>query len=474
MQHKSTIQAELAAFLKNEGRTINQFAGISGVNSGTLSSIINGNRPIAMQQLDRITAGMGLPEGTFYELYIDECVVHSTPDWRRLGPFLQRCAELDKLECIRQVVQIIMDNITYAPLLFDTAEEFYSQGKLQAAALLYEGVADSEKYQHSERLALCQYRLFTIRTGQSPEADFRAATRFEYFVERLEEADQLGALQQLAGIYFSLGHLEKAGLLAEQLYHKASIQYGIRYHRTRKQKELREPPEPFCFYILYAYWLQSKVYEEAGDYGQAMEYVGKYTDMGWIVETSGEVQEIKEQFRRRGAVSACLYRLMSGEQDRLAEYEKYIGSEELGLIAGLLHAVQAVNRFHWEADGLIGRFQPQLAQVQAAFGQGTPGPDPEGTDNQGVDSLEKFPELLYELAVYYSHSDRVEQALQALFQSLEASAALGSVACVIRCVRLFEQLRPLASAPDQERYKLLINKVQVAHVEKTVNTQDRL
>lgn len=172
MQQHTTIQTELAAFLRKEGQTINQFAGISGVNSGTLSSIINGNRPIAMQQLDRITAGMGLPDGAFYELYIDECVVHSAPDWRRLGPFLHRCAELDKLECIRQVVQIIMDNITYAPLLFDTAEEFYGQGKLQAAALLYEGVADSEKYQHSERLALCQYRLFTIRIGQSPEADF--------------------------------------------------------------------------------------------------------------------------------------------------------------------------------------------------------------------------------------------------------------------------------------------------------------
>ncbi|QUL56447.1 helix-turn-helix transcriptional regulator [Paenibacillus tritici] len=453
MQHKSTIQAELAAFLKKESYTINQFAGLSGVNSGTLSSIINGNRPIAMQQLDRITAGMGLPEGTFYELYIDECVVHSTPDWRRLGPFLHRCAELHKLDCIRQVVLIIMDNITYAPLLFDTAEEFYGQGKLEAAALLYEGVADSEKYQHSERLALCQYRLFKIRIGQSPEADFREATRFECFVERLEELDQLGAIQQLADIYISLRHWDKAGILARELHHKTSIQYELRYYKTRKHKEIKEAQRPLCFYILYSYWLQSKVCEESGEYKQALDYVGMYSDMDWIVEESEEVRQIKEQFTKLGIVYACLYRLMCGELEVIPEYGKYIGTPELGLLDGLLKAVQAANRFHWDTDSLISRFQPLLAQEGMVLGQAA----------SRADIPDNYPVLLYELAVYYLHTERAEQGLAYLFESLEASAALCSVAYVIRSVRLFEQFRPLASAEDQERYKQLINKVQQAH-----------
>lgn len=455
MQQHTTIQTELAAFLRKEGQTINQFAGISGVNSGTLSSIINGNRPIAMQQLDRITAGMGLPDGAFYELYIDECVVHSAPDWRRLGPFLHRCAELDKLECIRQVVQIIMDNITYAPLLFDTAEEFYGQGKLQAAALLYEGVADSEKYQHSERLALCQYRLFTIRIGQSPEADFRAATRFEYFVERLEEIDQLEALRQLADIYITLQHWEKAGLLAERLYHKTSIQYEIRFYKTKKKKELRQAPRPLCFYILYAYWLQSKVCEESGEYERALEYVGLYTEMSWIVEESEEVQQIKEQFSRLGIVYAGMYRLMCGELEVLPEVMEAIGTPELGLLDGLLKAVQAANRYGWKVDELVSRFQPLLTPEGTAFGQA------EGAS--GWETPDQYPVLLHELAVYSLKAEKIEQGIHYIFGSLEASAALGSIACVIRCVRLFEQFRPQASAEDEERYKHLINKVQLAH-----------
>lgn len=104
--------------------TINRFAEISEVNSGTLSNILNGNRPISMQQLDRITSGMGLEEGYFYELYIDECIFHATPDWRRLGPFLHRCAELGKLDCLDKAVRMTMDNISYSPLLFETAELF--------------------------------------------------------------------------------------------------------------------------------------------------------------------------------------------------------------------------------------------------------------------------------------------------------------------------------------------------------------
>lgn len=105
---------------------------------------------------------MKLAPGHFYEMYIDECFVHAAPDWRRLGPFLHRCAELDKLDCIEEVVRLMMDNLSYIPLLFEVAEEFYHEGKWKPATLLYETIAESEKMQDSERLALCQYRLFKL------------------------------------------------------------------------------------------------------------------------------------------------------------------------------------------------------------------------------------------------------------------------------------------------------------------------
>ncbi len=125
MHTTATIREKLSNYLQKHRMTINQFARISGINSGTLSSIINGNRPMSMHQLDRITEGMRLEAGYFYDSYIHECIFHAIPDWRRLGPFLQRCAELGKLDCLRKAARMTMENLNYAPLLFETAESFF-------------------------------------------------------------------------------------------------------------------------------------------------------------------------------------------------------------------------------------------------------------------------------------------------------------------------------------------------------------
>jgi hypothetical protein len=159
---KPTIRSELEDFLKRESTTITDFSERIGLNSGTLSNLIHGLKPVAVQQLDRITMGMGLDEGVYYDLYIDNYIIDGSPDWRRIRPLLLRCVELDKLDCIQRVLEHIMDRLMYLHLLFDTAEEWFESGHRSAAELLYECVAEGERFQHSERLAICQYRLFTL------------------------------------------------------------------------------------------------------------------------------------------------------------------------------------------------------------------------------------------------------------------------------------------------------------------------
>lgn len=250
-----TIRAELADYLKKNGITINQFAEVSKVNSGTISNIINGNRYIAMQQLDRITKGMGLEEGGFYDMYVEECFIHSNPNWRRLRPFLYRCAELDKLECISRVIGIMMDSLSYTPSLFDTAEDFFVQGKYDAAALLYRSVAESEKYQHSERLAFCQYRLFTIALGGDQDLNLRAAVQFEGFVNRLDEVDQLDALKALANTYSALRYWDKVMLIAIEIEKKHPFNISIIMSEPEKTGYRRNLQCPYfhIFYFLMCY-----------------------------------------------------------------------------------------------------------------------------------------------------------------------------------------------------------------------------
>lgn len=122
---------------------------------------------------------------------------------RRIRPFIFRCAELDRLDCIEQIVNRLLEDLSYASLLFEFAEQFYADNKRSAARILYQGVSEAEKYQHSEQLALCQYRIFQIELEeqQDLEEKLRAATQFELYVSRLDAADQLDAMKQLMHIY---------------------------------------------------------------------------------------------------------------------------------------------------------------------------------------------------------------------------------------------------------------------------------
>jgi transcriptional regulator with XRE-family HTH domain len=84
--------------MKREGLNINQFSRVTGMNPGTVSSMVNGNRPLSVKQLDRITEIMGHPKGQFYEQYIEEYLAEITPNWRRIKPFLYNCIRAGQVQ----------------------------------------------------------------------------------------------------------------------------------------------------------------------------------------------------------------------------------------------------------------------------------------------------------------------------------------------------------------------------------------
>lgn len=209
-----TIRTYIENHIRERGYKLQQFSDVTGVNVGTLSAILKGSRPLAMNQLDQITSGMGLEKGYFYEMYSVECFVETAPHWRRLEPFLYRCAELNKLDCIKKVVYQVTDDRSYISELFEMAENLYSKEMNEAALILYECVAEGEKYQHSERLALCQYRIFLINIGHDQKVNRLLVSKFEPFIERLDEDYQLDAIKDLANAYWGLHEWDRMRDLA--------------------------------------------------------------------------------------------------------------------------------------------------------------------------------------------------------------------------------------------------------------------
>lgn len=446
----ATIRAQLEDYLKSKGMTLHQFSELSHINPGTLSGIINGHRPIAMQQLDRITAGMGLPEGFLYELYIDECFFRAAPDWRRLGPFLQRCAELNKLDCIELVVRLLLENLFYLPILFNLAEQFFHEGKREAAVILYETIAESEQKQHSERLALSRYRLFTLGLSKDQSRNLLLAAQFEPFVDRLEEPYQLDALNDLVNVYLSLRRRNKVKELAEKLKVRATF-----YYQLNGNKKPAETKKQNIFYVMYADLMLGDVHFNLIDYENALYYVSLYTDCDWVKNPNEAEMVVIHQFQEWAEGNRYLYQLMSGRVDVLPEYEKYISTRENEVFTALCEIVIAANRYDMNIDFVLEKYKPYLnyreqrSRIGKIIEQYT---------------SDQYLNLLTGLGEYYLRKSELDRGLRFVLDSLAFAIDIRSGHGMLKCVELFGQYRNVASDAVIREYKWLQEKMSFTEI----------
>ncbi|MGN7764055.1 transcriptional regulator [Paenibacillus sp. 22594] len=454
MEPAPTILAEMEDYMGKEGLSISQFAEHSGIHSGTLSNMLHGRRPIAMQQLDRITRAMGHAEGFYYDLYIDNYIVDGSFNWRRVGPLLQRCAELGKLDSIQRVIRIVSDNLSYLPVLFDAAEELNAEGRSEAAALLYECVAESEKYQHSERLALCQYRLFRIGLCDNQDTNLRIANQFDSYVERLDEADQLDALKHLADVFASLHRWDKVDELGERLGLKSDAQYKYR----KKNKIQKQPDRPLIYYKLYAYLLRAAACDETGDPIRALHFVSLYSDMCWVeLPVSKDEEKVIEQFKEWATANSYLYHIMAGNIEIIPEYINYVEKRENEIFPALFKIMQAANRYNINVDDILLRFDSHLSFREQSSRL--------GKFNQQLNG-DRYIQFLIELAVYNLGKEKWGNGFYFLLGSLESSIKIRSDSYIVKCVGLFEKYRSVAVQQQKNEYVNLIGEVQRINEEK--------
>lgn len=465
----NSIREDLLAYMNSNHMIHSHFAELSGLNSGTLSRILKGKHPISMAQLAAITAGMELPEDYFFEHYIEECFSFVV-SMRRIRPFIFRCAELDRLDCIEQIVNRLLEDLSYASLLFEFAEQFYADNKRSAARILYQGVSEAEKYQHSEQLALCQYRIFQIELEeqQDLEEKLRAATQFELYVSRLDAADQLDAMKQLMHIYGLVHKWKRVDELAKEMHRVASVQYELEGRRSDIIEEgLKRPERPFYYYILYAYLARATASEASGDYGRALSFVDLYANAErWVQESDEQSRQITAQFTEWAVANTYLYRLMSGELDVIHEYVNYIALQENEIFVALRYIVQAANVFKLNIDSILERFAPYIPYESGKTDCG---------DYKQAILQESYAQFLIELAIYHFNQKKdTESALSILLTGLEISITMNSSRNMIACMTLFEEYRDFADQELQGRFKNLSSEVYQLNAKKDLILLDAL
>jgi transcriptional regulator with XRE-family HTH domain len=466
MKHTPTIRAELDGYLKQEGLSLTQFGQLAGMNRGIVSAIVTGNKSMSVNQLDLITEAMGLPEGYFYDLFIENYIIDHPPNMRRIEPFLFRCAELDKLDAIRRVVEAIMDNLLYSPKLFEIAEELLAEGRHAAALLLYEGVAEAEKYQHSERLAVCQYRIFTIQVGDDQSRNLSAATIFKAFVERLDEIDQLDALKDLANMYRSLRKWDKVEEMARKMKAKAEVQYTLKHQQKdlKRDESTKKLSRPMFVYITYADLLCAGVCEAQGDYQQALQYTYAYANLNWVKETDEDTQDWIGLFQHWAEVNTYVFKLLSGDTSVLNDYVEYIAATsneaDKEMVTKLLNVMFAANRYQLDVNYILKRFESVIGSI-VQHGQ----PSSDMYTKQVIP--EQFARFGYELAYYYLYRGMHNVGFKYLMYSMVKSHTINNETYFINCMGLFVRFKAQAAPETKTEFYNLIEKVWLDNVEKS-------
>ncbi|MFM9277103.1 helix-turn-helix domain-containing protein [Paenibacillus jiagnxiensis] len=431
MDRTTTIRSEVEKFMGREKLTLSDLGRKTGLNVGSLSSIITGRRTMSVNQLDRITKLMELPEGHFYNQYIQDNMAATQPNWRRLRPFIFRCAELNKLDCIQQAISWLLDNLVYCPVLFDAAEELLQAEKKEAAAILYEEVAKTEHSQHSERLALCQYRLFTIRLGDDQALNLQAAAQFEPYAERLDEVLQLDALKDLANVYRSLRKWDKVDKFAEMMGMRARRHYFAERRQKRSgEGSYSKLSRPLFVYVAYSDLLRGSVCEERGEYEQALEFDSRYADLSWVKECDEEAERWKGLFLGWAKANSYVCKLFSGDFSVLYDYVQYFESNKGEILLSLLNIVEAANRHNVNIDDILLRFEEEIKSLEDQIKD-------LGTYDKRFQA-QRFTRLMNELSNYYLQKGEHEAGLKYLLESLTKSATIIIDNNIVESVRLLK------------------------------------
>lgn len=442
-----SISTELVKYIEQENLSISSFAHRAGINSGTLSRFINGQLRLSVSGLDLITKAMNLEEGYFYTAYVNE----SSLNWRRLGPFIMRCAELGKLECISQTVDMMLDVQAYAPQLFDSAEALYHKGNLAAALIIYKKVAEAEKYQHSERLGWCQYRIFTCSLNSDQENNLNCTIQFETYVQRLPEAIQLDALEALTNTLLSLQKWDKAKIYAQEMGRISRLLYTLHHHKNSKNKKKDIPSKkPLFGYILYSDLILGSIAAEKSNYDEALYYVSCYENHSWIVESDAVSERIKKKFTNWAKGNRYLYQLMSGNFQVIDEYMAYISSVDNAILKALFKIVHAANIYRWNIDKYLEKYEKNITDYYNECAEG----------RFNIHILDdRFSIFLADIGIYYINQRKFRYGAKFILDSLKLSHKINNTDNIVKCCSAIECIRHEIDQLDLLRYSQIMQEV---------------
>ncbi|CAM3351399.1 MULTISPECIES: tetratricopeptide repeat protein [Saccharibacillus] len=453
MELTKTLRSEIENGIAELGMNFSSFGERSGINRGIFSAILNGTppKPISLNQMEAITRAFGKPEGWMFDLYIEECFYDGKPNRRRVEPFLIRCAELGRTDCIREVLSRLLEDLKHVSMIFDIAETLFTTGRKQESLIFYECVVENEKYHHSERLAISYYRLFHAALGEDNEQNWRAAMRFEPFSGKLPDHYRLDGLLKLANVYLLLERWTEVELYSTELHEFVQAIYEIEKKKARKNSSQKPIPteRPLIFYYGHSFILREAVYEQEGNYEAARQCIDAYKDLSDFelpLDKSGRAEV--ENFKLYAKANEMNLEVLAGNMDVLDAYTEFLDENPDEVLPSFLTVLECANKYEASIDPFVDHFSPALQSYNINT-----------LNYKRTSSLNRYASIFYELARYHFRQKRYDRALSYALQCLEMTVKISNKNIFMKSVPLFEELRSFANAEQTKTYENLMRSV---------------
>jgi len=454
MKQNTTIRSEIEEYIRQAGIDFQSFSNSIGLNQPMLSAMLHSN-PITMSigQLDLITAAMGLSEGHFFELYIDECFGTTAPNWDLLRPFLIRCAELNRHDCIRKVLSGLVEESNQTTEIFDTAEFLLEQDSQEAAAILYESVIDTEELNHSERLAISYYRLFQIYR-QDGHKSFMIAMHFIPYRHRLPEGYALDGLLLLSQLFAFKQRWDEVENYAHELTQLAEKVYQNHLWKDADFNSVR----PLIYYFGQGYLFKAGSFEHRGMFAESKKWIEKYADMSWFegLDENG-IQEL-ERFNMFARANLLSVEVKAGDLTRVSDYLDILKQHPSEVVEGLTTLIESANRNNFLVDEYLDIFKDQIVKYRIDH--------KEGWNNQSASYYYKEPYYTYRFhiffrtyALYFFRKKLFREGLENVIQSFRLSFTINSKDGMVNSMTLFEMYRQHSSEEQQSVYSAICKEV---------------
>ncbi|QYK64319.1 DNA-binding protein [Paenibacillus sp. S25] len=457
MEHTPTIRSKIETELKLRGYTFSSFSKISGINRGTFSTMLNSNppKPISVRQMDLITKALGYPEGWLYELYIDECFYEGKGHWKRIKPFLLRCVELGREDCIQKVLSRLTEDLSYVPTIFELAEELHEAGRKKESTPFYECVIENERYYHSERLAICQYRLFCCSLNTDLDNNRQATIKFAPFRKNLSENYQLDALLRLANCYFQFYEYEAAIHYAKEL---EVLVTNINWHQAKARAKNREDirlntERHLIVYYGQAYLMQGVALEKQGLYEESMKFIPYYEDLT-AFEGLDEVGILEaRKFEMWAKANRLNLEILMGDMTNLPAYVELIRNNPQEILLGLLTIIESANTYNYTIDDILILFAENINESRNLRTN--------ISYYKTNYNLVIYSRFFLELSRYHFNKGNYSEAIDSMLNSLKASSQLNDKAFYIKSITLlFEKYKEHSTHEQRAEYEKVLKTVE--------------